>query len=147
MDAVLGPVLPEVAQELGLAPGTPVMAGACDLHAAAIGAGAVRDGEAYFYVGTTSWLSCHVPTKRTDLRHMLGTMPAGLPGRYVVVAEQGMAGRCLEFLKDNILYPPGVEQPADVYDVLERHAAGVAAGSDGLIFTPWINGVVLPTDE
>jgi xylulokinase len=147
MDAVIGPVLPDVAEQLGLAPGTPVMAGACDLHAAAIGAGAIRDGAGYFYVGTTSWLSCHVPTKRTDLRHMLGTMPAGLPGRYVVVAEQGMAGRCLEFLKDNILYPPGVDAPSDVYAVLERQAAEVAPGSNGLIFTPWIDGVFVPSAD
>jgi xylulokinase len=36
------------------------------------------------YVGTTLlWLSCHVPTKKTDLRHMLTTMPAALPGRYM----------------------------------------------------------------
>jgi xylulokinase len=147
VDAVLGPVLPAVAEQLGLAPGTPVMAGACDLQAAAAGAGAIRDGQGYFYVGTTSWLSCHVPSKRTDLRHMLGTMPAGLPGRYVVVAEQGMAGRCLEFLKDNILYPDGVGAPADVYAVLERRAARVAAGSDGLIFTPWINGVLVPAED
>jgi xylulokinase len=147
MDSVLGPVLPNVAEQLGLAPGTPVMAGACDLHAAAVGAGAIRDGQGYFYVGTTSWLSCHVPSKRTDLRHMLGTMPAGLPGRYVVVAEQGMAGRCLEFLKDNILYPDGVQVPADVYTLLERQAEEVPAGSDGLIFTPWINGVLVPTED
>src|SRR5450759_4660161 len=73
--------------------------------------------------------------------------PAGLPGRYVVVAEQGMAGRCLEFLKDNILYPDGVQAPADVYALLERQAAEVAAGSDGLIFTPWINGVLVPTED
>jgi xylulokinase len=146
MDGVVGPVLPGVAAELGLAEGTPVTAGVCDLHAAAVGAGAVNDGEGYIYVGTTSWLSCHVPTKRTDLRHMLGTMPAGLPGKYVVVAEQGMAGRCLDFLKDNILFPHGTAPP-DVYDLLGREAAAVQAGSDGLIFTPWINGVMVPTED
>jgi xylulokinase len=74
-------------------------------------------------------------------------MPAGLPGRYVVVAEQGMAGRCLEFLKDNILYPAGVDAPTDVYAVLERQAAEVEPGSNGLIFTPWIDGVFVPSAD
>lgn len=147
MDAVVGGLLEDVAGDLGLAPGTPVLAGTCDLEAAAIGAGAVHAGQGYFSVGTTSWLSCHVPVKRSDLRHMLTTMPAALPGRYVVVAEQGMAGRCLEWLKDNLLYPPGTETPDDVYAVMERNAAAVAAGSDGLIFTPWINGVFVPSED
>jgi xylulokinase len=141
--SVLGTITGEAAAELGLAPSTRVVAGTCDLQAATIGAGCVRDGEGYFYIGTTSWMSCHVPSKRTDALHMLSAMPAGIPGRYVVTAEQGMAGRCLEFLRD-ILYPqPG----ADDYDDMNRLAAAIAPGSDGLIFTPWIGGVMAPAED
>jgi xylulokinase len=150
VDAVLGTLRPEVAAQLGLPAATRVLAGACDGHAATIGAGAVRDYEGYFYIGTTAWLSCHVPAKKTDLFHMLTTMPAALPGRYMVMAEQGMAGRCLEFLKDNLLFPDGtdgVAPPEDPYAVLNRHARRVPAGSDGLIFTPWIGGVLVPADD
>jgi xylulokinase len=150
VDAVLGPLRPDVADRLGLAPATPVLVGACDGHAATIGAGAVRDYEGYFYVGTTAWLSCHVPTKKADLLHMLTTMPAALPGRYMVMAEQGMAGRCLEFLKDNLLFPEGddgVAPTADPYAVLDAHARRVPPGSDGLVFMPWINGVLVPADD
>jgi xylulokinase len=150
VDAVLGSLLPPVAEEIGLLPATRVLMGACDAHAATIGAGAVRDYDGYFYVGSTAWLSCHVPAKKTDLRHMLATMPAALPGRYMVMAEQGMAGRCLEFLKDNLLFPEGEEgvaATADAYEILNRHARNVPPGSDGLIFTPWINGVLVPADD
>jgi xylulokinase len=150
VDAVLGTLEPAVAAELGLPATTKVLAGACDGHAATIGAGTVNDYEGYFYIGTTAWLSCHVPKKKTDLIHMLTTMPAAVPGRYMVMAEQGMAGRCLEFLKDNLLFPDateGVAPPADPYDVLNRHARQVPPGSDGLIFTPWINGVLVPADD
>lgn len=139
MDAVVGGLLPDVAAELGLTPGTPVLAGTTDLESAAVGAGSIADGQGYFYVGTTSWMSCHVPAKRSDLRHMLGTMPAALPGRYVVVAEQGMAGRCLEWLRATL-----VDEP---YDELERMAAAVAPGSDGLVFLPWLGGVSVPTED
>jgi xylulokinase len=150
VDAVLGTLRPEVAGALGLLPSTRVLVGACDGHAATIGAGSVHDYDGYFYVGTTAWLSCHVPAKRTDLLHMLTTMPAALPGRYMVMAEQGMAGRCLEFLKDNLLFPAGadgVAPTADPYDVLNRHAQTVPPGSEGLLFTPWINGVLVPADD
>lgn len=139
MDAVVGGLLPDVAAELGLTPGTPVLAGTTDLESAAIGAGAVLGGQGYFYVGTTSWMSCHVPAKRSDVRHMLGTMPAALPGRYVVVAEQGMAGRCLDWLRETLVPEP--------YPELERMAAGVPAGSDGLLFLPWLGGVSVPTED
>jgi xylulokinase len=150
VDAVVGGLRPEVAAELGLRPQTPVLAGACDGPAATIGAGAVNDYEGYFYIGTTSWLSCHVPAKKTALRHLLSTMPAVLPGRYMVMAEQGVAGRCLEFLKDALLYPrgePGIEEPGNVWEVLDARARGVAPGSDGLLFTPWINGVLAPVGD
>jgi xylulokinase len=150
VDAVLGPLRPDVAAELGLRPETPVLAGACDGPAATIGAGAVDDYQGYFYIGTTSWLSCHVPRKKTDLRRLLSTMPAVLPGRYMVMAEQGVAGRCLEFLKDALLYPrgePGIEEPANVWEVLDAQGRSVGAGSDGLLFTPWINGVLAPVGD
>jgi xylulokinase len=149
VDAILGTLRPEAADELGLLPATRVLAGACDSHAATIGAGAVRDYEGYFYIGSTSWLSCHVPAKKTDLRHMLVTMPAALPGRYMVMAEQGMAGRCLELLKDNLLFPEGdgATPTVDPYEVLNRQARSVPPGSEGLIFTPWVNGVLVPADD
>ncbi|MFZ0888697.1 MAG: FGGY-family carbohydrate kinase [Candidatus Binataceae bacterium] len=149
VDSVLGTLKPAVAQELGLSPATRVVMGSFDGHSAAVGAGAVRDYDGYFYVGTTAWMSCHVPVKKTDLLHLISTMPAAIAGRYVVTAEQGMAGRCLEFLKD-LLFPPGdpeVQAPADPYGYLNRAAARIAPGSDGLIFTPWINGVLAPHEE
>lgn len=148
VDAVLGSIKDDIADELGLARGTRVVMGSCDSHAATIGAGAVREYDGYFYIGTTSWLSCHVPKKKTDPIHMLSTMPAALPGRYMVGAEQGMAGRCLEYLKDLLFAPDGTPRtPDDVYAHMNRLAESVAAGSDGLIFTPWINGVLAPSED
>jgi xylulokinase len=92
-------------------------------------------------------MSCHVPAKKTDPLHMLTAMPAALPGRYMVGAEQGAAGRSLEFLKD-ILYPgASANSSVEVYADMNRLAAEVAPGSDGLIFTPWINGVLAPQED
>ena len=149
VDAVLGELKPEVAAELGLLPGTRVVMGSGDSHAATVGAGCVRDYDGYFCIGTTAWLSCHVPWKKTDVAHSRATMPAALPGRYIVSAEQGTAGRCLEFLKNNILFPANGQKPVevDLYGILNAEAAQVQPGSDGLIFTPWINGVLAPRED
>lgn len=147
VNSVLGELKAEVAAELGLSPRTRVVIGSGDSHAATIGAGCVQDFEGYFCIGTTAWLSCHVPWKKTDAAHSLATMPAALPGRYIVSAEQGTAGRCLEFLKNNILFPANGSGAGNLYEVLNAEAAQVPPGSEGLIFTPWINGVLAPRED
>jgi xylulokinase len=140
---VLGTLQPEVADELGLKRDTRVVMGSCDLQAATIGAGAIEDFDGYFYIGTTAWMSCHVPAKRTDPVHMLSTMPAAIAGRYIVTAEQGVAGRCLEFLKD-ILFPGG---GVEAYAEMNAIATAIPPGSEGLIFTPWLGGVYAPAED
>lgn len=144
--AVLGSVTRTAAEQLDIAAGTPVVNGLCDGHAATVGAGAVRNGEGYASIGTTSWLSCHMPAKKTDLLHLLLTMPAALPGRYMVVAEQGSAGRCLEVLKDQLFFAAD-GPPPDAYAQLDRLAAEAPPGCDGLLFTPWLDGTVVPAAD
>ena len=149
VNVVLGTLKREAADELGLPQSTAVVMGCGDSHLATIGAGAVEDYEGYFCIGTSAWMSCHVPFKKTDVIHQIATMPAALPGKYMVFGEQGVAGRCLEFLKDRILFPDGAQGavPAQVYELLNSEAARVAPGADGLIFTPWINGILTPTQD
>ena len=85
---VLGPVKKEVARQLGLKPETPVITGKPDLHSAAMGSGAVRDFEGHLYVGTSSWITCHVPFKKTDLVHNMAALPSAIPNRYFIANEQ-----------------------------------------------------------
>ncbi|HEX8818609.1 MAG TPA: FGGY-family carbohydrate kinase [Archangium sp.] len=151
---VLGPLQPEAARSLGLSESVQVVSGAPDILAAAVGSGAVRDHEAHLCIGTSSWLSCHVPYKKTDVLHQMGTLPSALPGRSLLTNEQESAGICLSLLKDNILFghealPPGGQgpDPVDLYKVLEREAERVPAGSEQLIFMPWLNGERSPVDD
>ena len=102
---LLGTIRPEAAAEWGLAPGTQVVAGTPDSQAGAVGSGAVADYEVHVTLGTTAWLSCHVPFKKTNLLDYLATMPSALHGRNMVSAEQGAAGKCLEVFVDRWLCP------------------------------------------
>jgi xylulokinase len=149
--ANLGPILPKVAEELGLPPETQVIMGTPDMHSAAIGSGAIQDYEAHLYIGTSSWLSCHVPYKKTDIGHNMASLPSGVPGRYFVVNEQETAGASLRYLKENILYHQDDLQPEmiheNIYQVFDQIAAQVPAGSNGVIFTPWLNGERTPVDD
>ena len=142
---ILGPLTPAAARHLGLPPDLPVVMGAPDLHTAAIGAGAVGDFAAHLYIGTSSWLTCHVPFKKTDLFHNMASLPAAIPGRYLLINEQETAGGCLTFLRDKLLYAEG--HPPDDWGVLENLAARTPAGSNGVIFTPWLYGERTPVEN
>ena len=148
---VLAPLLDEVADALGLARGTPVIGGAADLQAACVGSGAVRDFDAHLYLGTSSWILAHVPFKKTDALHAIASLPAALPGRYFAANEQDMAGGCLSFLLENLLFHQNDLQttplPDDAYARLDQVVARAPAGSGGLLFTPWLNGEKTPVDS
>lgn len=150
-DSIIGGLNLSAAKELGLAAGTPVTIGAPDTHSAAIGSGAVRDYEAHVYIGTSSWMLCHVPFKKTDVAHNMASVPSAIPGRYILMNEQETAGACLKYLRDNILYHKDAllkeSSAPDVYKIFDQLAATVPAGSDGVIFTPWLYGERSPVDD
>ncbi len=143
---ILGPLKKEVASELGLDEKVQVVMGTPDLQSAAIGSGAVRDHEAHLYVGTSSWLGCHVPYKKTDLLHNIASLPSAIPGRYFETS-----GACLTFLKDNILFHKDqlMTEPevSNIYEIFDEIAEGVPVGSGKVIFTPWLYGERTPVDD
>ena len=150
--SVIGGVTPVAAAELGLLAGTPVVAGTGDLHSAAVGSGAVEDFAGHLYIGTSSWISCHVPFKKTDALTNIASIPSGLPGRYLVADEHETGGACLTWLRDSLLFPadaltPGGAPPADAFARLNEMAAGIAPGAGGVLFTPWLNGERSPVDD
>ncbi len=152
---VIGTLTRRAAEQLGLDPQTVVVGGTPDVQSGSVGSGAVRDGEPHMYVGTSSWLSCHVPYKKTDLFHNIASLPSALPGRYFVANSQETAGASLEWLRDSVLFPtdelssasanPG--PPADFWPRLEALAKSAPAGSRGTMFTPWLYGERCPVAD
>jgi xylulokinase len=150
--SVLGGLAPTAAAELGLLAGTAVIAGMGDLHSAAVGSGAVSDFDAHLYIGTSSWISCHVPFKKTDALTNIASIPSGIPGRYLVADEHETGGACLTWLRDNVLYPDdalaaATGPPAEFFSLLNEVASAVPVGSRGVLFTPWLNGERSPVDD
>jgi xylulokinase len=149
--SVVGPLKPELVAELGVGDHVVVVTGTGDTASAGIGAGAVRDYDAHLYIGTSSWLSCHVPFKKTDIFSNITSLPSGIPNRYWVATEQDVAGKALQWLIDSVLYPDDElateRAPDDVFERLNQLAASVPPGSNGVIFTPWLNGERTPVDN
>jgi xylulokinase len=153
--SILGGLAHAAATELGLLPGTVVIAGMGDLHSAAVGSGAVADFDGHLYIGTSSWVSCHVPFKKTDALTNIASIPSGVPGRYLIADEHETGGACLTWLRDNMLFaedalrssaaPTG--PPDGFFRFLNDVAAAVPVGAHGVMFTPWLNGERSPVDD
>ena len=143
----LGPLLPDAAEQLHLGPHVRVVVGAPDVHATAIGSGAVRDYSPHLYVGTSTWLSCHLPFKKTDVLHNMASLPAALAGRYLLMNEQECAGACLTQLKDRVLFPAEAASTAASFADLDAIAAAAPPGSDNLLFLPWLYGERSPVED
>ncbi len=136
--SVLGRVRPELAEDMGIAE-VPVVAGVSDAHSAFLGSGAVAPYEAHVTISTTCWISCEVPFKKTDVFHQIASVPGLRPGRYLVIDNQETAGLCLKWLRDGLV-------PGEYMD-LTALAATAPPGSDGVMFTPWLNGERTPVED
>lgn len=150
-NSVIGDLKPDVAHSLGLKPGVKVVAGAIDTTSAAIGSGAVTDFAGHLYIGTSSWIAAHVPFKKTDVASSLASVPCAIPGKYLMIIMQTTAGGNLTYLRDKILYHKDEllreEHVPDVYKVMDRIAERVPAGSNGVIYAPWIYGERSPVED
>jgi xylulokinase len=150
-NSILASLRSEVARDWGLSEDVQVVMASPDIHSAAVGSGAARDYETHLYIGTSSWLTCHVPFKKTDLFHNMAALPSAIPGRYLLTNAQECAGVCLQFLRDNILFYQDElaagAKPPNVYQLFDQIAARTPAGSERLIFTPWLYGERTPVDD
>lgn len=148
---VVGELLPEVAEEIGLQKGVKVVCGSPDHQSACIGSGAVRDFEGHIYIGTSSWIQCIIPFKKTDMFHSIASFPTSIPGKYECANEQDIAGGALSFFLDRFVFPDNELRqggvPEGVYAKLDRVAEGAPPGSNKVIFTPWLNGERTPVDN
>jgi xylulokinase len=142
--SVVGPVAAAVAEDLGIPTTARVVAGMPDLHAAVIGSGCTREFQAHLSIGTTAWITCPVPFKRTDVRRQLASIPGIGDGRYILVNNQDSAGRAVEWFRETLRGLTG--EPVE-YERLLAAAASAPPGSRGVLFAPWLTGERSPIDD
>ena len=140
--SLVGRIRPEVAAELGLGPDVQVVTGIPDIHSAAVGTGAIENGQAHMTISTTSWISLPTPRKKTDAIHSIATIPGLDANGYLVANNHEAAGLCLRWLRDTL--PGG--RPLSFEDLTDL-AATAPAGSGGILFTPWLAGERSPVDD
>lgn len=138
---------PEAAAEFGLRAGTPIVGGAGDCAAGAIGTGVTRAGRLSVSIGTSGVLFAHADHPWTDPLARLHTFCHAVPGAWHLMGVMLMAGGSFRWFRDTF---GGEERAvaaslgADPYDVLCDRAAAVAPGSGGLLFLPYLQGERTP---
>lgn len=140
----VGELTDQAASAMGMDPGIPVFGGCDDTQSAAIGTGAIGEGEGHVYLGTSAWVG--VMTKRNPkFKHGAVCLQSADPKKNLVVGITESAGANLEWLIERF-YEAESKDPkiGSVYNILDREANEVPPGSDHLIFTPWLLGERCP---
>lgn len=156
----VGVVREPVANKLGLPRHVKVRVGMNDTQAAAFATGVLapsRDADADAgdtigsgdhpghrigaMIGTTGVIVDAAPGHKVDLERQVLTMPSPLPGRHLVMAENGLAGRSVE----QFLTLMGIRafESGDFEGSLQRSAPGAG----GVLFMPWFSGSMSPAED
>jgi xylulokinase len=138
---VTGQLRPNVAAELGLPAGLPVIAGGGDNAAAAVGTGIVRTGIVSSSIGTSGVIFAHSDEIAYDPQGRLHTFCHAVPGKYHMMAVTLSAGGSFRWWRDVVRSASGSDLS---YDQLTQMAASVPAGAEGLLFLPYLTGERTP---
>ena len=140
---VVGTVRASIAEEVGLAAGTPIVIGAGDGMCAAAGAGVVREGSAYNYIGSSSWIALATKKPVFDPTQRTFTWAHMVPGMFSPCGTMQMAGGSYQWARDQ-LGSLEVEQAKNenisAYELLNATASASPVGAQGLLFLPYLLG-------
>jgi xylulokinase len=144
---VCGKVSAAGAEATGLRAGTPVVAGAGDQAAGAVGMGIARAGAVSATIGTSGVVFASTDRPALDPQGRLHTFCHAIPGRWHVMGVTQAAGLSLRWYRDNF----GAATPAihkkdgrDPYEVFAEEAAAAPAGSEGAFWVPYLMGERTP---
>jgi xylulokinase len=139
---ICGQISAAGAAAIGLQIGTPVVAGAGDQAAGAIGMGIVSPGKVSATIGTSGVVFAATARPALDPKGRLHTFCHALPERWFVMGVTQAAGLSLRWFRDQFTCQTG--SPADSYERLTAAAANAPPGCDGLFWTPYLMGERTP---
>jgi xylulokinase len=134
---ITGGISAEAAAETGLNPGTPVVGGAGDQAAQAVGVGAVEPGIIALTLGTSGVVFAPTESALIEPEGRLHAFCHALPDRWHFMGVMLSAAGSLQWHRDTIA--PGMS-----FDQLVDEAGEVSPGSEGLLFLPYLTGERTP---
>ncbi len=146
-DQVSGCISESAAQATGLKAGTPVVGGGGDQAAQAVGSGIVQSGVISVTSGTSGVVFAHSDQYAFEAQGRLHAFCHAVPGKWHFMGVMLSAGGSFRWLRDSIGDPEKAAARMtgeDPYDLLTREAALAPAGSEGLLFLPYLTGERTP---
>ena len=134
---VSGRVTAKAAEETGLAEGTPVVGGAGDQAASAVGNGIVDPGVVSCTIGTSGVVFAYTQKPAYDPEGRVHTFCHAVPGAWHVMGVTQGAGLSLQWFRNQLA--PGTD-----YDALTNEAAGSPVCAQGLFWLPYLMGERTP---
>ena len=144
---VTGRITAEIAKLTGLKTGTPVMGGGGDQAAQAIGTGIVTPGVISVNIGTSGVVFAYSQKPQFDPAGRVHTFCHAVPGQWHVMGVMLAAGGSLCWLRNNLGQEEirqARQRKVDPYEILITDAQDIPAGSEGLIFLPYLSGERTP---
>lgn len=144
---IAGQVSAQMAEETGLPAGTKIVVGGGDGQCASVGAGAYTEGTTYISAGSSSWISTSSHTAVFDDDMTITNFAHIVPGYVCPSGTMQTAGSAFKWLKDTICLDEISKASASgksPYDFINEQIAGSRAGSNGLLFLPYLMGERAP---
>ncbi|QDT02882.1 Xylulose kinase [Rubripirellula lacrimiformis] len=143
-DQVTGTLTAEAAKKLGLTTDCKVVGGAGDCAAGAVGNGVVKSGVLSTSIGTSGVMFVHSDQPQYDADGRLHTFCHAVNGKWHMMGVNLTSGGSLQWWVDSVLRGLAGVPDAKRYEAATAEAAAVVAGSDGLLFLPYLNGERTP---
>jgi len=138
---VVGSVTSEAARSTGLIEGTPVVAGGLDAAASTLGAGVIFPGQTQEQGGQAGGMSICLDEAIIEPRLILGYHV--VPNKWLLQGGTVGGGGALRWFVDQFGYAEACQAKAkglNVYSIIDEEASKIKAGSNGLIFLPYMSG-------
>jgi xylulokinase len=139
----VGGLTKEASSTTGLLEGTPVIAGAGDAMAVAVGSGAVLEGEGHLCLGTSGFVGI-VTSKRMTGRQGIATIQSADLEKLLLIGETETCGECLKWAARELYQ---MEPGPLAYAHMDEIVSETEPGSGGLIFAPWMYGERSPVAD
>jgi xylulokinase len=139
----VGGLTPQAASDLGLLEGTPVFGGAGDAMTAAVGSGAVLEGDVILCLGTSGFVSL-LTRKRVVGKRGIATIQSADSEKLLLIGEMETAGECLKWAGRELY---DLQPEAETFSRMDKEVAEELPGAGDLIFTPWMYGERCPVAD
>ncbi|MAC19285.1 MAG: xylulokinase [Phycisphaerae bacterium] len=139
---VLGMVTASAAEATGLQAGTPIVAGAGDQAASAVGTGLVREGTIGAALGTSGVTFAPSDRWRSTPDGSLHAFCHAVPDRWHLMGVMLSGAGSLDWFRSAFM--PELGSGDDAFRKLETLATTAPPGSDGLLFLPYLSGERTP---